>query len=113
MIILTTAESEMKYADLTTDLQRIHHIKHMVATNKAWALRGLIRIYERQTANEQRVGETTRHNNVGFTGADANILSSLADQVLAKRNLSEKQMAIVHKKMPKYARQLLNISKSS
>jgi hypothetical protein len=95
-----------KYADIKTKAARIHHIKVMLRTNAQWALRGLLRIYENQTSDEQ-VSETTRHhNNIGFNGADAEILTSLAKQVIGGRNLSEKQMTIVYRRMPKYARQL-------
>ena len=38
---------------------------------------------------------------------DAEILTSFAKQVSNRRNLSVKQMAIVHKLMPIYARQLM------
>ena len=43
-------------------------------------------------------------------GADAEFLTSLAQQYERKGDLSEKQMNILYKKMPKYAGQLLKMS---
>ena len=85
------------------------HIKNQLATNPAWALRALVKIYERQTADEQCSGITKEDNGVGFSGVDANILSSFATQVLNGRNLSAKQMAIVYKKMPRYWKQVASL----
>ena len=97
----------MKFSDCKTKKARIDFIKNMLRTNRVWATKGLLRIYERQTASEQASQTTHDHNGVGFTGADAEILSSFAQQVLGNRFVgSEKQLRILHHKMPKYARQL-------
>ena len=85
------------------------HIKNQLATNPAWAIRALVKIYERQTADEQCSGITKEDNGVGFSGVDATILSSFATQVLNGRNLSAKQMAIVYKKMPRYWKQVASL----
>jgi len=83
--------------------------KKQLSTNPQWALRGLVRIYERQTIGEQMDKTTNVLNGVGFSGADAEILSSFAEQYRRKGNLSEKQMALVFKKMPRYWRQLASL----
>lgn len=95
-----------KYADCKTKTARIAFIREQVGYNPQWAVRALVRIYERQTADEQASQTTKVHNGIGFTGADAHILSSFAQQVQRGRKLSEKQMAILRKRIPKYARQL-------
>lgn len=82
------------------------YIKVQLATNPAWAIKGLVKIYTLQTADEQASDRTSHDNGVGFSGVDANILSSFAKQVNAGRNLSPKQMAIVYKKMPRYWKQI-------
>lgn len=86
----------------------INYLKFKLATDASWGLRGLIRIYERQTEDEKASGTTNNLNSIGFSGADAEILSSFAVQYMKWNRLSPKQMAIVHKKMPRYARQLLS-----
>lgn len=99
-----------KFATLTTKKARIAFIKEQLKTNQAWAIKGLLRIYDNQTSDEQ-VSETTRHwNAIGFSGCDAEILSSFAKQILGGRTMSEKQMAMIFKKVPKYARQLNDIA---
>jgi hypothetical protein len=82
------------------------YLKSKLATDSAWAIKGLVKIYTLQTADEQDSGHTSHDNGVGFSGCDAEILSSFATQVNRGRNLSPKQMAIVFKKMPRYWKQI-------
>jgi len=88
----------------------IEFIRTKLGTNEAWAKKALLKIYDRQTQDEKSSESTHYHNNIGFTGADAHILSSFAKQLLYKKFLSPKQMAIVLRKMPKYCRQIMSIS---
>jgi len=88
-------------------------VKNQLSTNRAWALKGLVRIYERQTVDEQRSETTSHENGMGFTGTDAQFLSSLAKQYMQRGSLSDKQMVFVFKKMPKYAAQLISISEQA
>ena len=85
------------------------YIKNQLATNSSWATKALIRIYERQTFDEQNTQRTKENNGIGFSGLDAEILSSFATQVLNGRTLSAKQMNIVFKKMPRYWRQIASL----
>lgn len=86
-------------------------VKNKLATDQVWAVKALIRIFqENQTADEQ-VSQTTSHDNgIGFTGVDAQFLSSLAQNYLRYGRLSEKQMSFVYRKMPKYAGQVIKMS---
>jgi hypothetical protein len=78
-----------------------------LATDVRWAQRGLLAIFRNQTADEQ-VGADVRHDNaMGFRCMDSYILTSFALQLQQRGSLSPKQMAIVFKKMPIYARQLM------
>ena len=86
-------------------------VRHQLATNKAWALKALVRIFqENQTAQEQAAEVTREDNGIGFTGTDGNFLSSLAKQAIARGSLSDKQMVYVFKKMPKYHNQVITMS---
>jgi hypothetical protein len=69
-------------------------------------------IYAKQTLSEQSSQKTSELNSIGFSGCDAEILSSFSEQVNRGRVLSPKQMALVFKKMPKYWEQLWDSSKS-
>lgn len=86
-------------------------VKTQLATNKVWALKALVRIYqENQTADEQAAKVTSHDNGIGFSGVDAAFASSLAEQYLKRGGLSDKQMGFVFKIIPKYAKQVVAMS---
>lgn len=88
------------------------YIREMVTTNDSWARRAVLAIYQYQTDAEQYAGVTTDDNGVGFSGPDAEILTSFANQLKQGRTLSTKQMNLAKKKMGKYAGQLVRIANS-
>lgn len=94
--------------ELTSVEKVVSFYKTKLGTDSNWAIRGLLRIYQNQTAAEKGQRCTAVDNGVGFTGQDAGFLSSLAEQYLKRKHLSESQMNWLYKKMPKYARQLFN-----
>jgi len=79
----------------------------LLNTNDKAVWRAVHRIYQRQTEAEKAVGDTCVYNGVGFSGADAQILSSLAQFYEKNHYLTMKQTVIARKKMKKYTRQLL------
>ena len=89
-----------------TEKRIVAEWKNKLATNPTWATRGLLAIYKYQTNAEQAQGTVSELNGVGFSGIDGEFLSSLAKQLLQRGSLSNKQMAFLHKKMPRYAKQL-------
>lgn len=106
-IILLESENDM------TKLWKKDEIKEkLMAGDRIWIERAVIAIFNKQTATEQEVETTNRVNGVGFTGADAKILSSFAKQLLKNKNrhLSEKQFVIAKKRIVKYAGQLAKIA---
>lgn len=86
------------------------NIKAKLATDDRWLLRGLVAIYNKQTDAEKSAGLTAEDNGIGFNGVDAEILTSIAQQNIARGSVSPKQLAIVRKKMMKYAGQLAKIA---
>lgn len=85
-------------------------LKDKLSTSQVWATRALIKIFEYQTTEEQNMQATVENNGVGFTGIDAEILSSFANQYLKRGSLSEKQLNLLMRKMPKYWKQIMHIS---
>ena len=92
-------------------------IKAKLAANPVMVERSLIVLWERQTATEQATGAALENNGVGFSGCDAEILSSFAVQVQTNprqypegSRLSPKQRELARRKLAKYARQLSNIA---
>lgn len=94
----------------TTKDSLVKALKEQLATRDNQAIKGLLTIYSYQTSEEQCEGHTKEFNGVGFSGFDSDILSSFAEQYKTKGFLSSKQMNFVKKYMPKYARQLLELS---
>lgn len=90
-------------------------IKLLIENSPVFAVRCLKIVYSYQTKIEQSIESTIECNGVGFSGADGEILSSFTKQVLDYESeekhrypspLSPKQMALVVKKLPKYAKQI-------
>lgn len=84
----------------------IEFFKKKLAEDDGWAVKGLLRVYRNQTSDEQASETTKHHNSIGFTGLDAEFLTSLAKHWERHKFLSPKQMQILHKRLPKYAGQL-------
>ena len=93
---------------ITSKTQLVDILKAQLATRPQQAIKGLMRIYANQTESEQSSGEVIVNNGIGFVGVDSEILTSFAKQYERKGSLSEKQMTILYKKMPKYADQLIS-----
>ena len=80
----------------------------------------ILRLYDRQEADEQNSQVTVHANGIGFNAFDAGILSSFAEQIRADatrarpfgkgRRLSEKQMKIARRKIMRYVGQLTDIA---
>lgn len=85
-------------------------VRNILLTNDDQLAKAVVLLYRRQTADEQRVGETRHRNGVGFNGTDAQILSSFAKFYMRTGFLTPKQLFIARKKMPKYAGQLADIA---
>jgi hypothetical protein len=90
----------------------VAEIRDMVAVREEAQNRALIAIYNGQTQQEKVSQTTVEDNGIGFSGVDAEILTSFAEQFLRRQFLSPKQRAILAKKMPKYAGQLWQIAVS-
>ena len=86
------------------------NISELLQKSDKAVLRGLVVIYSLQTESEQECQETVFTNGVGFSGVDANFLSSLAQQFIKRGTLSEKQMVLLRKKMLRYAGQLAKVA---
>lgn len=93
--------------------QELHLWKHILGNqvddeprSRAWCKRALLRVYANQERDEQAAANVTKRNGIGFTPADAKLLTSLAEQIQQRDWLSPGQWEILYKLLPKYARQL-------
>jgi hypothetical protein len=119
-----TWELKWSLKNSVSKVQVKEYVRHKLSTDDKWALAALLKIYSFQTASEKATDRTELDNDVGFSGVDAEILSSIAKQLItritARKNagvdpnpikcLSEKQRSLVRKKMMKYWQQIIDNS---
>lgn len=74
--------------------------------------RAIVVIYDGQSDDEKRKGRSLAYNNIGFNRVDTEPLSIMAEQLLSGRHLTSRQLSEARRKVPKYWRQLMNISKA-
>jgi len=82
------------------------NLKDALQTNSEVAQWGLLKVYRNQNEYEQQTGQCSESDGQGFTKIDSEILSSISRFLLNRGFLTTKQMAVVHKCMPKYWRQI-------
>ena len=89
-------------------------ITKLMDTNDYFVCACLSKLYDRQTADEQRSQSTKHHNGRGFNAVDAKFLSSLAIQVRINKTkgtiLTPKQLQYARKCLRKYVNQLVEIA---
>jgi hypothetical protein len=87
-------------------------IQNNIVNNISWTIRSLEVLYSRQTTDEKENKGTKHQNSRGFNSTDSFILSSFSEQVRKRKQynnpilLSEKQLDICKKKLPKYWKQI-------
>jgi hypothetical protein len=62
----------------------------------------LLHLNERQTVDERKDKTTRWWNSVGFSTADAPVLTALAEKILSRQKLSAKDERTLLKRLPKY-----------
>lgn len=95
-----------------TKKDKLDFIRRKLDSVVALARKSLLMIYQRgQTPMERALkGQVLEEiNGCGFTAFDCEILTSFAEQLLARGWLSERQDQILMKRMPRYARQILEL----
>lgn len=85
-------------------------MREQITNSDAQAIKALLRLHQYQTTDEKTSHNTHVYNAVGFTKADSRILSSFADFYKCKKFLSPKQLAVLKRKIGKYAGQLVSHS---
>lgn len=85
-------------------------IKNKLSSNKTWARRALIEVYNLQYFNEQLFMGSLIKNKMGFTRFDAELLTNMAEFYESNQFFTSQQYKILFKRMPKYWLQILKIS---
>lgn len=86
----------------------VKRIKEAIRSNDRAAIKALLRIYAKQTAEEKQVATARRHNGVGFNKYDAPLMTQMAQQWYRAGWLYPNQMRDVKVTMEKYAAQILD-----
>ena len=107
-LVVKVGQTQNLVQKITSKAQLVSMLKTQLATRPQQAIKGLMRIYANQTESEQSSGIVISNNGIGFVHVDSEILTSFAKQFEERGSLSEKQLEILYKKMPKYAGQLIN-----
>lgn len=98
---------------LLNDKQLKVYIADKIETDNLWLRRGLLAIYQRQTAEEKSSGSTLAHNGRGFSATDAGFCTDIAMRLEDGAVLSYKQLLVIRKIMRKYVGQLVKITRES
>ena len=96
-------------------------IQNKIRTDVRWTIRTIEILFDRQTTDEQVNGQTYVRNGRGFNGRDSELFTSFYHQIQKRKKvvssggqlinfqtlLSEKQLEISQKHLPKYWGQVL------
>jgi hypothetical protein len=100
-------DPKFAYTDLS-DEEDVQAVRELIAQDKVAFVQALLFLYELQTKDELRVGNTFHRNNLGFrNGAEGAFMTNLAKYYLKHKKLSEPQILAGRKTIRKYARQLI------
>lgn len=82
----------------------------LIEKNNIFVEKCIIKIYERQTADEQENSSTEHNNGIGFSGVDAKTMTYYANYILSGRHLTGEHLEKARKRIKKYKRQLTEIA---
>lgn len=119
------SENTREYIEdnLKTDKDWEDYLKRIIRTFPTAALFAAVRIYELQTKEEKLTGQVYESNEVGFNALDAPTITRIVKRYYKARKanhyhhkdinnlLSQNDIRQLQRKMPKYWKQLMNISK--
>ncbi|MDR0611055.1 MAG: hypothetical protein LBG58_13165 [Planctomycetaceae bacterium] len=83
-----------------------------ITVDYRWLTAAILTLYKNQTKEEQERKMTVESNRRGYNGCDAAFMSSLAQWLLAGRELSQKQQSAARRVLRKYSGQLAKIANS-
>jgi negative regulator of sigma E activity len=88
-------------------------IQKLIDTDDKAVARAVVRIYQRQTASEQRAEHTHLNNSIGFNAPDAKYLTFAAKYVLRNGALTGEHIDRVRAKIRRYWKQLAEIAEET
>lgn len=94
----------------TSKQKRIEDLKLAISLDRETLERAIVFIYNLQTGEEQLNQQTVEKNNIGFSGVDAKRFSYYARYIMSGKHLTGKHLELARKRMPKYARQIIEMT---
>ena len=94
---------------MTKKTYTIEEIRIKLRTDQKWTERAILKLYERQTADEQQIERTKWMNGVGFNATDSRRLSRYAEWLNSGKKLSGEHVQIAQRMVAKYAGQILEM----
>lgn len=101
----------MNYSLLKTHKDWEEYLKNLLRTNDYALKKSIVKIYNRQTEEEKLYGRSNEDNKIGFNRYDSEDMSKFARILLDKRDLTDEQLQLARHTMPKYWKQLMQLSK--
>ena len=92
---------------MTLDL---NYIQFLLTTNDLAVERGILAIYNRQTADEKVVGITRHTNGRGFNGPDSRTGTYYANWIIKGNRLTGRHLINARIMIMKYSKQLLEVA---
>jgi hypothetical protein len=102
-----------KQMDKLTLQAKKAQIQKLIDTDDKAVARAVVRIYQRQTASEQRAEHTHLNNSIGFNAPDAKYLTFAAKYVLRNGALTGEHIDRVRAKIRRYWKQLIEIAEET
>jgi hypothetical protein len=98
---------------VTGKLWTQEEIVKLIEKNNLFVESCIIKIFERQTADEQENSTTEHNNGIGFSGVDAKTMTYYAKYIKSGRHLTGEHLEKARQRIKKYKRQLTEIANNS
>lgn len=86
----------------------IAHYRNKLMSSISDVTDGLLIIFNNQMNDEIATNSTHYKNHIGFNKSDAKVLSQIAKDKLDGKELDDYQISEISRRMPKYARQIVD-----
>ena len=86
----------------------VAHYRTKLKSNISDTTDGLLIVFNNQMNDEIATNSTHHKNHIGFNKSDAKVLSQIAKDKLDGKDLDDYQVSEISRRMPKYARQIVD-----
>lgn len=109
-LVHNKSTTQQEREKMITKKEKKEFVRKMLSTNRTWALKAMLLVYSYQTKSEQSFGQTVEHNGRGFSQIHASLMTSFVNGFRKFDRLTDNQMQVLFKIMPRYWKQVLEAS---